>query len=154
MYAVTSSPGPRGAGPSQELCFGFLGCQDLGFGGSLSKAWCTQGCGHRKCIRTCPGQSGTSPVSDVLLDRVELWGCDDATPRCFPNKQTNLLLLPGIGFPWPCSHALSLELTLAPADTGRQHGDNHLVCLWGFDFGVYFPPALASLPQPAHPGVG
>lgn len=80
---VTSCPGARDTdtGASQELCLGALGSQDLGFGGSLLKVWCTQGCGPRKCIHTCPEQSGTSEVSDVLLDRVELWGCDDVTPR-------------------------------------------------------------------------
>lgn len=77
--AVTGCPGPRGAGASQELCLGFLGSQGLGSGGSLLKACCTQGCGHRRCIHTCPGQPGPSQVSDVLWDRVELWGCDDVT---------------------------------------------------------------------------
>lgn len=38
--------------------------------------------GHRKCIHTCPGQPGTSQVSDVLLGRVELRGCDDEIPSC------------------------------------------------------------------------
>lgn len=147
VCTVTSCPCPRGTGASQELCLGFLGSQDLGFGGSLLKVWHTQGCGHRKCIHTCPEQSGASEVSDVLLDRVELWDCGDVTPRCFPNKPTNLLL-PGLGFHWPRSHALSLELRLAPADTGSQQGDSHLVCLWGLILVFSFPlPWCLSLSQ-------
>lgn len=101
------SPAVLAAGASQELCLGFLGSQDLSFAGNLSQAWCTQGCGHRKCIHACSRQSGAPRVSDVLLGRVVLWGCDDGTPSCFPNKTS--LLLPGVGFPWPCSHALSLD---------------------------------------------
>lgn len=118
------SPAVLAAGASQELCLGFLGSQDLDFVRSLSQAWCTQGCGHRKCIHTCPGQSGAPQVSDVLLGRVELWGCDDGTPSCFPNKPTSSpLVLAFLG------HALMpFPLTLAPADTGSQQGDTWFAC--------------------------
>lgn len=73
-------------------------------------------------------------------------GCDDVTPSCFPNKQTNKAPPLGCGFPWPHSHALSLELTVAPADTRTQQRDNHLICLWGlilvFSFPVPWRPSL------------
>lgn len=132
-------------GASQELCLGFLGSQDLGFLGRLSKAWCTQGCGHRRCIHTYPGQSGTPQVSDVLLGGVELRSCDGGTPSCFPNKPASsslaLLFLGHALMPFP--------LTLAPPDTGNQQGDNHLVRLWDlisvFSFPLPWHPSLSQL---------
>lgn len=110
LIVTALSPAVLAVGASQELCLGFLGSQDLGFLGRLSKAWCTQGCGHRRCIHTYPGQSGTPQVSDVLLGRVELRSCDGGTPSCFPNKPASssrhcfFLATLSCPFPWHWLH--------------------------------------------------
>lgn len=101
-------------------------------------------------------------VFDVVLDMVLtlwLWWFMQVAPQINKHSPPWCWL-----WPWPYSYMLFLELTLVPVDTSdskvscfrevNQQEIIHLFWLWGLIFCIFFfPPPLANLPKPAHPGV-